>query len=150
MSQAGVRERPQEKAAPEARGERRSGGRLLAEWVSLGVSVLLIAGIAGYLLYQALLQQHRIVPVLATARVGSSGRSGERYVLPVELRNPSSRTLKDLKVEVSYTPPQGERETRDLEVAYLGEKSTQTLYVYLDHDPRQVNVEVTPQSYRLE
>lgn len=121
----------------------------VAETVVVGAISLAVAACLLFL-SQAVQQESRVIPVVVTPRVASSGKTGESYVLPVELRNPSSRTLKDLKVEVSYTPPQGEPETRELDVAYLGEKSTLTLYVYLDHDPRRVSVEVTPQSYRLE
>lgn len=139
----GERDRTQEARHP-------SRGRLLAEWVSLGISLVLILGVAGYLLYEALNQKTRLVVAEVTPRLEQTRHERSLYVVPIEVRNPGTHTLRNLKIEVTYTGSDGKEESRELEIDYLGEKSTQTLYVHLEEEPRAARLAAAPQSYRVE
>ena len=127
-----------------------SGARKLAEWVSLGLSVLLILSLAGFLTTRGLRSEPPFIAAEIRPRVEQARRLGERFVLPVELSNPSPRTLRNLRAEVEFTPEGGEPEKREIEIDYLGQGATQTVYLYLDEDPAGLRIEATPLSYRLD
>ena len=132
------------------KGER-SVHRTLAEWVSLGVSCLLIVGLAGFLVYETARGDDPYNLARTAARTDEARQVEAVFILPVDVENKGRRTLRDLEVELTYTPPgkqQPERATKTID--YLGEGSTQTLYFYLDHDPRQTSVHVRPLHYRLD
>jgi uncharacterized protein (TIGR02588 family) len=127
-----------------------SVGRTLAEWVTLGLSGLLVLSLAGYLLFQV----SRPSPVSIEARTrlqfDQIRREGERYLLPLEVYNPGGHTLRDLKIEVRGESPAGEPETREVEIDYLGEHSTQQVYLYFDQEPRSLKLKSAPQQYRVD
>lgn len=122
----------------------------LAEWVTLGVSVVIVAAAAGYMVYLAVRDSPRHVPADATLRLGEARQAQGRYVLPVEARNRGRRTLRDFQAELRYTPPGGQPEKREFKLDYLAAGATQTVYFYFDRPPAELNLEVSPQSYRLE
>lgn len=129
----------------------RSVSRTLAEWVSLGVSCLLIVGLAGFLVYEIVKGNDPYNLAKTSARTDEARQVEAVFILPVEVENTGRRTLRDLDVELTYAPPgkqQPEQATKTID--YLGEGSTQTLYFYLDHDPRQMAVHVRPLHYRVD
>jgi uncharacterized protein (TIGR02588 family) len=129
---------------------RRATGRRLAEWVTLGVSAVLVAGVAGFLLYGALQEQPPFVPVDVRVLTELAREDGGRYIVPVELRNRGRRTVKDLQVRVRYESAGGGKESGDFTVDYLGDRATQKVYLYFDRHPRDLRVDATPFAYQLE
>ena len=127
-----------------------SGGRKLAEWVTMGLSVVLVLGTVGYLVYLGLRGDPPLVPVQITVLADQSREKAGRYVVPVEVRNQGQRTLKNLKVRLSQRTAGGREEAGDLTIDYLGERATATVYVYLNKDPREQPLEVEPSNYQLE
>ena len=130
--------------------ERRSGVRTVAEWFSLGVSALLILGLAGYLVFQGLQLQPPYVPVEARPLLDQARPEGERFILPIEVVNRGDRTLRDLTLEIRSLDRDGKEQSRELQIDYLGERSSQKAFVYLERDPATAQVEVAPQLYLLE
>jgi uncharacterized protein (TIGR02588 family) len=125
-------------------------GLKVAEWVTLGVSLAIILGVAGYLLYQALQNEPPfIAPEIRPVLERVERRNGQ-YILPVEVRNPGRRTLRDLKIEISWQSAEGSKEHIDFTIDYLGESSTQTVFFYLNEDPKSLQPEVRPTHYRLD
>lgn len=130
---------------------KRSLERRLAEWISLAVSVLLILGTAAYLAYHGVVSEEPFVPVTANPQFDEVRQLGDRYILPVKIENAGAQTLRDLKVEVEYHPPQAaEPQRQDFLIDYLSEKAEQTIYVYFEHDPKTLKVKASPVHYRLE
>lgn len=123
--------------------------RKLAEWVTFGVSACIILGVSAFLAYEALQAEPKAIAPDVRPLFEQVARENGRYILPIEVHNPGQRTLRDLKVEVSWTPREGEKETVDFTVDYLGEQSRQTLYFYFDEAPQSLGVEVKPTHYRL-
>lgn len=127
-----------------------SGKRKLAEWISFGVSVVLILATAAALIWKAMEPNAPMVDVAAVPLLDQAQETGGRFVLPVKVENHGDRTLHDLKVELSFQPPDDTPQTTDAMIDYLGEHSEQVLYFYFEEDPRSLNVEARPASYRLE
>lgn len=102
----------------------KSPPRKFAEWVSLSISVLLILGLTGYLINEALQSNDNLVLVTVRVLTAQSGRAGEQYVLPVEVTNRGSHTLRDLQVEVTAhakdSSASEEPQKREITIDYLG------------------------------
>ena len=143
-------ERPRKQGDPADSGGKEHRGRKLAEWVSLGLSLLLILGIGGYLLTEALRTGEPFVVAEAHLQHDRTVKKGETYILPMEVRNMGEHALRELKVQVTYTPPGGEEETRDIDVTYLGASSSQTMYLYFKDDPKTLNIKAEPLVYNLD
>jgi len=135
----------------EARNQnQRPGPRKLAEWVSLGISVALIFGLAGYLLMEALKPHPAYVPVKVQPLLKQVREEENRFILPVEVTNQGRRTLRDLTIEIEFRPDGGKPESREVTIDYLGERSKQEIYVYFDRHPRALQVQARPLTYRLD
>jgi uncharacterized protein (TIGR02588 family) len=129
------------------------GRRMFAEWLSLGISLVILLGIAGFLLYSGMRANGPYLPCEAEVLIDSTSRQGERYVVPLRISNTSDRSMRFVRVVVTY--PDGHRTepvTRDIDVDYLAEKSEQTIYLYFDTDPRSMSGAITakPQHYLLD
>jgi uncharacterized protein (TIGR02588 family) len=122
----------------------------VAEWISLGVSALLLLGLAGYLLFQASQPRAPYITVEARPMLSDVRQEAGRYILPVAITNQGRRTLRELQVEVSYQSAGGRRETREVQIDYLGQQSRQEVYLYFDRDPRELQVQCAPLYYRLD
>jgi uncharacterized protein (TIGR02588 family) len=94
--------------------------RKLAEWVSLGISAVLILGLAGFLLVEAFRANEPFVPVEVQAKADETRQLNGRFILPVQITNHGEQTLRDLKIELSFTSPDGEPDKTDLLIDYLG------------------------------
>ena len=131
----------------EGESESRPTARTLAEWVSLGVSALLIISMVGFLIYEGVRGQPPFVPTQVRPLAHEARRLGERYILPIEVRNLGDRTLRELEIEATYRTPEGKEETQEFTVAYLGEGSSTRLYLYLDRDPSGEKIEARAVHY---
>ena len=133
------------------KSKERNAGRKLAEWVTLGISALIILFLAGYLLLQVFRGNEPMVPVEVKLGLDETQQVAGRFVLPVHIMNNGQQTLRDLKLELTYQPPEAtEPESTDLQVDYLGELSAQTVYFYFEHPPGELKIEARPASYRLD
>ena len=128
----------------------RSRVRKAAEWVSFGMSVLLILGLSGFLVREGLREEPPFVPAEVRAVVNETRLIGEQFVLPIEVKNAGGRALTSLEIEATYTASDGKEETQELNVDYLGEGSEVRIFLYLDRDPRRVPVNVRAAHYQSE
>jgi uncharacterized protein (TIGR02588 family) len=126
------------------------GVRKLAEWVSFGVSALIVVALAAYLVYDGLRTNGPIVPIEVTVAIDEAARAEARYVVPVKVRNNGRRTLTDVKVRVTHRSGGGEARSEDFDIDYLPEDAQETVYVFVDRDPREAQVEARALQYRLE
>lgn len=122
-------------------------GRTIAEWVTLGLSAAIVAGLAGYMLYHALRSDAPYVPAEVRPLMDQVSQEGDTYFLPVEIHNNGRRTLRDFTAELTYRTPDGSRQTREIKLDFLAERARETRYFYFDHDPRDLQVEARPVGY---
>ncbi len=124
-----------------------SAGRKLAEWVSLGLSALVILALVGYLAVEAFRKNEPFIPVEVQALLNDTREVEGKFILPVKVTNRGAQTLRDLKVELRYEPPGSAAETADVLIDYLGERSEQTAYFYFAQHPNALKLEARAVSY---
>jgi uncharacterized protein (TIGR02588 family) len=137
-------------AKPGGQGRRAGASRRFAEWISLGISAVLLLSLAGYLILQALAPDSPYLLAEARPLTEEVQQKGDRFILPIEISNRGRRTLRELKVEVGVTEPGGRSETRELQIDYLGEQSAQTVFLYFEQDPRALQIEARPVHYLID
>jgi uncharacterized protein (TIGR02588 family) len=127
--------------------ERESGvKRKAAEWTTLGVSVAILLGLTGYLVYEGVTPDAAFIPVSATPLLDQVRRVDQRFVLPVEISNPGRKTVTNLQVELRTA----NGVEVEINIDYLGQRAKQTVYAMMDVDPRQTTVTVEPRIYSAE
>lgn len=134
----------------EPKQHRRGTGRKLAEWVTMGLSGLLVLTVAVCLVYQAVQEDSPFAPTEVRVLAELAHRTRGKFIVPVKVRNHGRRTLQDFKVRVRYRSPQGGEETGDFTIDFLGGGATQRVYLYFDRHPRELGVKAEPFEYRLE
>jgi uncharacterized protein (TIGR02588 family) len=134
---------------------KRRARRRLAEWVSLGVSVVLIVAVSGYLVYDGVRSRSPFVPVEVRIELDRSQQRAGRHIVPVSVKNLGEHTLRDLRVTVAHRPrnggdARGEKQSQDFDIDYLGERAEQRIFIYLDEDPATLTIEARATQYRLD
>jgi len=116
----------------------------LLEWTVFGVSVALIAVVAGLLLHQHFTTGDRPADLMVV--IGQPVASGGGYAVPVDIRNGGDRSAED--VHVSITLPGAEPEARDLTMPYVPYRSTRSGWVVFSRDPASARLEGRVLGYR--
>jgi uncharacterized protein (TIGR02588 family) len=137
-------------APDQASADQRGSPRRLAEYVSLGISIALLLGIAGYLVRQALRSDEPFIACRAELLVEETRKEADRFILPLRVSNPSNRSLRLIRVAIDYTDAAGQPVTRDIDIDYLGERSHQVVYLYVRDDPRKLRITATPAYYLMD
>ena len=152
MSHAGAHPRPPEHSGETTAGRpgsRRAARRLVAEWVSLGISLLLILGLSAYLVREGLSGKTELTVQIRPVW-DEIQRAHGRFVVPIEIRNAGPRTMRELKIGISYLDADGEKQEQEASIDYLGEKSHTRVFIFTPTDPRRARLEAIPLLYRLE
>lgn len=128
---------------------RRRITRKLAEWISLGISIAIVGGLAAILLRDAINSNGPYA--VPTVHVVNSDiqQQGAVWIVPVEVENNASQTLRDVDIELSYRRAGEQPETDTLTIDYLGRECSETIYFYLHQDPKGLKLEVRPLHYRM-
>ncbi len=124
--------------------------RRLAEWISLGVSVVLILATASYLVVQGLRGQSAFVPVTVTVLKNEVSTRESQFILPIEVSNQGEQTIRAFTGEVSIPLTENETESHEFTIDYLGVRAREKVYVYFDQDPRGRDVKAKPLTYQVE
>lgn len=124
--------------------------RKLAEWITLSASILIVVLVAAYLIYDSTRSQEPAVPIEVRVQTAQAREQDGRYIVPIEIRNHGDRTVNALKIQVTWTTPNGQTTESDLTIDYLGERASETAYLYLDHPPDQLKPSARPVSYQLD
>jgi uncharacterized protein (TIGR02588 family) len=144
-------ERPEERGRRAQRGSpgqaRGRGGRSAAEWASLGISIAIILGVVGLVLYEQLTR--RDDPAMVEVRPDLAGvrHAGATYYLPLEIANTGGETAEDVTVAVELTPPGGEPEQAEVTIRFLAGGASQRATVAFQSDPAQGKLEAAARSF---
>lgn len=116
----------------------------LLEWTVFGVSLALISGVAGLLLHEHFTSGDRPAQLLVTA--GRGERSGDGYVVPLEVRNSGDTSAEDVHIVVTLqgAPP----EESEVTVPYVPYRSGRRAWVVFSRDPGAATLEARVIGYR--
>lgn len=135
--------------------KQRSGGSSLPEKVTLGVSVLVILGIIGFLLWHGLRMTRppdtEAAP-LVTGRIFAeqAARRDGFWVVPVAVRNVGNVPMEEVSMTVEWTNAEGQKSETDIMFHYLAEGATDDAFVVLDQGPEKAMPKVTVKSFKIQ
>lgn len=142
-----------ERAASADQGEQQGppsrGPRRLAEWLSFGVSLALVLAVVLHLLWRLREPVADTVQAKVSMQLDRVSEQEGRFILPIRVENPGSRTVRDLKLRVEYRE-HGEPRSLDVLVDYVGQSAEQIVYVYFSEDPRALSVRAEATSYLVD
>jgi uncharacterized protein (TIGR02588 family) len=112
-----------------------------AEWVTLAVSLLVVAVVVGLIVREIPGSKRPPAPVAVAGRVEERG---DRFVVPVEVENRGQRTAENVQVQATVTID-GEDVTADQTVDFLAGGETESMEFVFTDDPADgdLTVEVT-------
>ncbi len=111
--------------------------RTPAEWVTLGVSALIILALVGLITYLAF-RPGSNEPVLQVQTFpGQMRKNGGFYYLPVMVTNNGNRTVGNVWVGFQLSTGQGQAETSQITMNFLATHDAQRGQVAFQHDPTQ-------------
>ena len=116
----------------------------LLEWIVFGVSVAVIVTVAGLLLREHFTAGNRPAEIVLT--VGQAVAAGQRYAVPIEVRNSGDTAAEDVQVSVTLQTPEPEKS--DVTIPYVPSRSTRRGWVLFSRDPGTTRLEARVLGYR--
>ena len=151
MSEQRDRRDMRETGGADGNHERSSGSqaRSAAEWTTLGISLVILLGMASLVTYLYRVEGTR-PPVIEAQPLRFEGRQeGSLYYLPIEIRNTGDQTVADVVVETELVTPDGASETAEIEVTFLAGGAMTEGVVVFSSDPRSGELTVRALSFDL-
>lgn len=108
------------------------------EWAVFGVSLALVAGVLGFLVYDALRLEK--APPDLEVRLGAAVEHGQEFVVPVAVTNRGDQTAEGVQIEVTLEGGAGggggEPERGGFTIAFVPRRATREGWVAFRTDPR--------------
>lgn len=105
------------------------------EWSVFALSLMLVIGTLGYLVWAALNQSDE--PAQLAVRLGEPQQRRNQFVVPVTVSNGGDRTAEGVAIEVVLEDNGNEVETSEFEVAFVPRHSVREGEVVFKQDPRR-------------
>jgi uncharacterized protein (TIGR02588 family) len=134
------------KESEEKRGDKtgeQKKERTTAEWVTLGVSTLIVLALAGLVVFQTLTQGTKAPEIEVKPLIEEVRQVGENYYLPIEVSNRGDLAVEAVEVELELRAEGQEPETIGFTVPFLAGLETDTQTVVLAGDPREGELSYT-------
>jgi uncharacterized protein (TIGR02588 family) len=127
------------------RNQERSGRRPAAEWVTLGISTLLVLGLVAATSYLYLVAPTDPAAMTVEPRLAETYQAGGRFYLPVIVQNSGGQTAEEARVLVSLTDDTGRSESSEFQIQFLAGGARHRATVSFAGDPRsgQLSAAVT-------
>ena len=143
------RETPEPLITRGASPAQRKTTRKLAEWVSLGLSIAIVGGLAGILIRDAVTGNGPYAVPNVRVMTHQIQQRGGTWIVPVLVENPASQTLRDLDIELFYARPGQEPRSDTTTIDYLGRECSESIYFYLQQDPKGLELKARAVHYRM-
>lgn len=147
-------ERDQAPEQDQARGDKDGGeqngaapsrGRSIAEWTTLGISIVIVLVVVGVItsLYAGGDAQPPVISV--EPRLGAVRQDTGGYYLPVDVTNTGDQTAQDVQIEGELDAGSGAPEMAEFTITFLagGEQVQATLVFQSDPEQGQLTTRVT-------
>ncbi|MDQ4077355.1 MAG: hypothetical protein M3220_14045 [Chloroflexota bacterium] len=118
-------------------------GRTTAEWVVLGVSLLVVLGVIGLLVYDLVTAGNRPAVVEVEPRFEELREEEGRYYLPAALFNQGGRTAENVTLSATLTPEDGESESASFTIRFLAPRERDVGVLIFNSDPSEGQLEYT-------
>ena len=128
----------------------RPAGRKLAEWITLGTSIVIVLAVAGYLLVEAMREHPPVVPFAMRVLSDEARATESGFVVPLVVTNRGEQTVKELVIRVTTNAGSDKERFEEVTIDYLGEKASERVYLVFDHDPAVSKPLARALSYQLE
>jgi uncharacterized protein (TIGR02588 family) len=113
----------------------KKGKRTTAEWVTLGVSLVVLLGLVGLVLFVSLTRGDRPSTIKVEPMLSEVRQSEDAYYLPVNITNDGDMAVGDVEVELSLASEGSEPETIAFTVLFLAGGETSQEIVVFSKDP---------------
>jgi len=132
---------------PQKRGEpeRRPPNTSPLEWVVAGLSLLLVLGVAAFLLRDAFSKPPS--PPRITFEVDSVVRAGRGWLVEFRARNQGRTTAAGVEVEGELLADTGSVETSAVTIDYVPAGGSTGAGLFFSSDPRRYRLELRPKGY---
>ena len=125
----------------------------VAEALTLGLSLLLVGGLAAYLALQGRRPTSDFVDVRSRVMWENAQRKGGRTILPIEVENRGSATLSEVQLRVSFQED-GREQEREVMFPYVAGGSKRTVYLLFKPEiaalKRDAKLEAEPSFYQVD
>jgi uncharacterized protein (TIGR02588 family) len=115
------------------------------EWTVFGISVALIAAVAGLLVHQQLTGGD--APPSVAVRTGRAVQTASGYAVPISVRNEGDVTAEDVRVEATLTWDGG-REVGEAVFAFVPYHSERRAWIAFSRHPDTGTLQVRVLGYR--
>jgi uncharacterized protein (TIGR02588 family) len=139
-----------EPPAPRAREDEDSqdaAGSPFAEWVTLAVSSLLVFGLVALTSYLYLTASTDPAAVTVQPSLSEVYQSGNRFYVPVTVRNTGGETAEEVRVRITLTDAAGHIETSDFQIQFLAGGGSNRAVASFGSDPRQGQLDAAVVSF---
>lgn len=131
-------------------GERDEGGKRKSEtspweWGVAGVSVLLVLGAVGFMLYEGITVPDS--PPHITLQVDTVVEGERGYVVEFRAHNQGHSTAAGLTVEGVLKSDTGTVETSEATISYVPSQSSRRGGLFFSEDPRRYTLDLRPKGY---
>lgn len=109
------------------------------EWSVFGLSVAIIAALAGFIVLDAL-RGGSSAPQI-DVETGPFVARGERFAVPLTVINRGSRTAEGLRVEIALKNENGDVEVAEVTFAFVPRQSRRHAWAFFTQNPRGLRIE---------
>jgi uncharacterized protein (TIGR02588 family) len=128
-------------------GDPKKSSRSLAEWLSFGISSLIVGITAGLVIYSWATGKNS-PPILAIQRTEPVREENGQFYVPFEISNTGGETAESVQVIAELKVKQAIQESGDLQIDFLSEGETANAAFVFQTDPLQGDLVVRVASYK--
>lgn len=115
------------------------------EWSVFAVSLVLVAGTVGYLIYEGVATGS--APPSIEVRLGTPEQRTHNFIVPVTVINNGDQTAAGLHIEVVMEIGGAEQARAELDLPFLPRHATREGWVTFDKDPRNAQLKARVLGY---
>jgi uncharacterized protein (TIGR02588 family) len=112
-------------------------GRTGAEWVTLSISILIIAALVGLLTYLYFTQGTKSPVIQVEAKLEEVKQEGDAYYLPLTITNMGEKTAQDVEIQVSLASGEGDPESVGFTILFLAGNESDYETAVFSNDPAE-------------
>ncbi len=121
--------------------------RSLAEWISLSIASLILAAIAGLVIYEWVAEENRS-PAISVRRAGTTRQVQDQFYIPFSVTNTGGRAADSVQVVAQLRINGTVEATGEQQIDYLSKGETENGAFVFDRNPNQGEVILRVTSYQ--